>query len=358
MISSMSLDAIRKTPKYIADISTTKNNVIKADLSANENALGPSANALAAFRASADDLWRYPDGSHRLLREAIGEYYGLDAAQIACGAGSDELITLLTRMFAGPEDEVLYSEYGFVMYPINAIRLGAKPVKAPAQGLGTNVKAVIESITDKTRIIFIANPNNPTGTYLTGEQIRYLAANTPANVILVIDSAYAEYVEKVDYEDAIALVEQYPNVVMLRTFSKLYALASLRVGWCYAAAELIDLIERSRNPYNVNGPAQAAAIAALQDIEHVRRSRQHNTEWLEKITQEMQKIKIEVKPSVCNFVLADFQSPQNAVRAYEFLLQHGIFTRPMNGYDLPSYLRITVGRVQDNEYLLDILKQF
>ena len=232
-------------------------------LASNESALGPSPMAIAAYRALADEIHRYPDGGSVDLRAALGRYHGLDPERIVCGAGSDELIALLIRAYAGVGDEVLYSRHGFLMHPIGARSVGATPVAVPEQDLTADVDGFLARVTDKTRIVFIANPNNPTGTYLSAEQLARLHRGLPRHVVLAIDAAYAEFVNRNDYEPGIALVNRADNVVMLRTFSKIYALAGLRLGWAYCPPAIADVLNRIRGPFNVSLAAQAAGVAAV-----------------------------------------------------------------------------------------------
>src|SRR5215510_372772 len=249
-------------------------------LASNESALGPSAKAIAAYRALAGEIHRYPDGSADELREALGRHHGLDPERIVCGAGSDELISLLLRCYAGPSDEVLYSRHGFLMYPINAMAAGATPIAAPERELTTDVDAVLARVTERTRIVFVANPNNPTGTYLGAGEMARLHAGLPRSVLLVIDAAYAEFVNRNDYEPGIALVNRAENVVMLRTFSKIYALAGLRLGWAYCPPAIADILNRVRGPFNVSAPALAAGVAAVEDTDALLRAQAHNERWL------------------------------------------------------------------------------
>ena len=249
-------------------------------LASNESALGPSAKAIAAYRALAEEIHRYPDGGADQLREVLGRHHGLDPARIVCGAGSDELIALLQRAYAGPGAEVLYSRHGFLMYSIGAMAVGATPVAVPERNLTADVDAILARITERTRIVFIANPNNPTGTYLSINDMNRLHAGLPPNVVLAIDAAYAEFVNRNDYEPGVALVNRASNVVMLRTFSKIYALAGLRLGWAYCPPEIADVLNRIRGPFNVSAPALAAGVAAVEDVAALKRARAHNDKWL------------------------------------------------------------------------------
>ena len=320
-------------------------------LASNESALGPSTKAIAAYRALAGEIHRYPDGDTAELREALGRYHGLDPARIVCGAGSDELITLLLRSYAGPGDEVLYSRHGFLMYPINAQTVGATPVAAPERMLTTDVDALLERVTERTRIVFIANPNNPTGTYLGTADMARLHAGLPPSVVLAIDSAYAEFVNRNDYEAGMALVDRADNVVMLRTFSKIYALAGLRLGWAYCPPAIADIFNRMRSPFNVNAPALAAGVAAVEDVEALLRAQAHNQRWLAWFSERLAALGIPLTPSVANFVLARFpdDSRKNADAVFGFLQRHGILTRKMGAYGLPQYLRITIGTGDEME---------
>jgi histidinol-phosphate aminotransferase len=314
-------------------------------LASNESALGPSPRAVAAYQAAAAELHRYPDGGSAGLREALGRLHGIDPQRIVCGTGSDELISLLAHAYAGPGDEVLYSRHGFLMYPIAAQSAGARPVAAPERDLTTDVDAMLALVDERTRIVFLANPNNPTGTYISAAEMERLHDGLPRSVILVIDSAYAEFVTRNDYEPGIALVESAPNVVMLRTFSKIYALGALRLGWAYCPAPIADVLNRTRGAFNVNSPAQAAALAAIDDIAAVDRARAHNETWRAWFTAALTGLGLAVAPSVANFVLVRFPDGpgQDAVAAREFLLTRGILTRGMHGYGLPEWLRITIG---------------
>jgi histidinol-phosphate aminotransferase len=307
--------------------------------------LGPSPHAVAAYRALAGDIHRYPDGGSHGLRTAIARHYGLEAERIVCGSGSDELLSNLARAYAGPGDEVLYSRHGFLMYPIAARSVGATPVVAPEHDLTTDVDALLARVTERTRIVFLANPNNPTGTYIPVDEVARLHAGLPAHVLLIIDAAYAEYVSRNDYEPGIELVRRHPNVVMTRTFSKIFALGGLRIGWAYCPDAVADVLNRLRSPFNVNAAAQAAGVAALDDVAFTGRSRAHNDAWLPWTVQSLQALGLTVTPSVGNFVLVRLPDApaRNADAAWAHLQQAGILTRKMGSYGLPEYLRITIG---------------
>jgi len=329
-------------------------------LASNESALGPSPKAIAAYRALAEEIHRYPDGSAAELREALGRHNGLDPERIVCGAGSDELIGLLLRAYAGPGDEVLYSRHGFLMYPIGAMAVGANPVAVPERNLTADVDAILARLSERTRIVFIANPNNPTGTYLSADEIARLHAGLPRNVVLAIDAAYAEFVNRNDYEPGIALVNRAENVVMLRTFSKIYALAGLRLGWAYCPPAVADVLNRIRGPFNVSAAALAAGVAAVEDVAALARARAHNTKWLAWFSERLAALGLELTPSVGNFVLPRFPDDpqQNADAAFAFLQARGILTRKMGGYGLPQHLRITIGTGEEMETVAAAIAEF
>lgn len=329
-------------------------------LASNESALGPSQKAVEAYRALAGDIFRYPEGSAAELREALGRYHGLDPERIVCGAGSDELIGLLLRGYAPPGSEVLYSRHGFLMYPIGALSVGAVPVAVPERDLTADVDGFLARVTERTRIVFIANPNNPTGTYLPADALARLHAGLPRHVVLAIDAAYAEFVNRNDYEPGIALVNRAPNVVMLRTFSKIYALAGLRLGWAYCPPAIADVLNRIRGPFNVSAPALAAGIAAIEDVGALARARAHNDRWLPWLSERLTAIGLPLTPSVGNFVLARFpdEPARNADAAFAFLQRRGILTRKVGAYGLPAWLRITIGTGEEMETVAAALAEF
>jgi len=328
-------------------------------LSSNETPLGPSPKAIEAIR-SFDHLELYPDGSATRLREAIAAKYGLDAGRIVCGAGSDELLALLTHAYVGPGDEGIFSEHGFLVYRIAILAAGGVPVVAPEKDYRADVDAILARVTPKTRIVFLANPNNPTGTYLPFDEVKRLHAGLPPNVLLVLDAAYAEYVRRNDYEAGLELVATAENVVMTRTFSKIYGLANLRIGWMVAPAHIVDAVNRIRGPFNVNGPALAAAVAAIQDDAHVAKSIEHNETWLAWLTREIEALGLTVTPSVGNFLLIHFpqEEGRTAKDADAFLTSRGLILRRIDGYGLPHALRLTVGDEEANRLLVATLREF
>ncbi len=349
---------IMKIAPYVPGKDSVDGKETIAKLSSNEGALGPSPKAMAAYTKMAAELHRYPDGNTEKLRTAIGRHYGLDAKRIVCGAGSDEILNLLVRAYCGPGDELLYSQFGFLMYPINALGVGATPVAAPETDYRTDIDALLARVTDKTKIVCLANPNNPTGSYVTKDDVRRLQAGLPKNVLLVIDAAYAEYVSRNDYESGVELVDQAENVVMTRTFSKIYGLGGLRLGWMYGPAGIVDVMSRLRQPFNVNLAAQAAGVAALEDIAHTDASRTNNDIWLPWFSAEMAKLGLRPLPSVGNFMLVGFGSAARTTAANAWLMNDGLIPRMVAGYGLPEFLRVTIGTEAEITAVRDSLARF
>ena len=329
-------------------------------LSSNESPLGPSPKAIAAYRAVGEHLEDYPDGASTDLREAIGAAFGLDPNRIVCGAGSDDLLNLLARAYLSDGDEAIHTTHGFLVYPIATLGTGAKPVVAAEKNFTADVDAILKAVTPRTKIVFLANPNNPTGTYIPFDEVKRLHKNLPPHVIFVLDAAYAEYVHRNDYEAGIELVATSENVVMCRTFSKIHALAALRLGWMYGPEHIVDAVNRIRGPFNVNAAAIAAGIAAVQDAAHQERSREHNTRWLAWLTEEVGKLGLSVTPSVANFVLIHFPATpgKTAKEADAFLTRRGLILRGVTGYGLPNALRMSVGTEEANRLTVQALAEF
>lgn len=329
-------------------------------LSSNETPLGPSPRAVAAFTDAAQALHLYPDGSAQALRKAIAETTGHDPQRIICGNGSDEILHLLPQIYVQPGDEVMFSAHGFLVYRIAALAAGATPVVVPEPHLRTDIDGFLRRVTDRTRIVFIANPNNPTGSFNTSEELRRLRAGLPQDCLLVIDAAYAEYVEAADYEDGASLVAGSGNTVMTRTFSKVHGLAALRIGWAFAPESVVDAFNRVRGPFNVSTPAQAAASAAIRDTAHVEAGRAHNTRWRHWLTAQITALGLEVYPSEANFLLVSFETAGNrtAEAADEFLMRKGVIIRAVSAYGLPHCLRISVGSEEENTAAVAALREF
>jgi histidinol-phosphate aminotransferase len=329
-------------------------------LSSNETPLGPSPKAIAAYRAVADHLQDYPNGMATPLREAIGHAFGLDPARIVCGAGSDDLLYLLARGYIADGDEAIYTRHGFNIYPIAVLSAGGKPIVAEEADYTADVDAILAKVSKRTKIVFLANPNNPTGTYVPFDEVKRLHKTLPPHVLLVLDAAYAEYVRRNDYEAGIELVATSENVVMARTFSKIYGLAALRLGWIYGPAPVVDVLNRIRGPFNVNSAAMAAGIAAIEDSAHVEAARAHNEKWLSWLHDEIRKLGLEVTPSIANFVLIHFPTKkgQTAADADEFLTKRGLILRRVTSYHLPNALRMTVGSEEANKLVVAALAEF
>lgn len=329
-------------------------------LSSNESPFGPSPAAIAAFDSADTSLAIYPEGSAQALREAIGQVHGLNPERIVCGNGSDELLSLLAHCYLRPGDEVLFSRHAFLVYRIAAFANSATPVEVPEPDLRVDVDAMIAHVTPRTRLVYIANPNNPTGSYLTPAELRKFHAALPPNALLVIDAAYAEYVRRNDYESGIEMVSQFENVVMTRTFSKIYGLAGLRVGWAFCPEGVADVLNRVRGPFNVNVPAQRAAAAALKDRAHVEMSIAHNEKWKDWLISEMRALGLRANDSVGNFVLIHFdpKGDRSAKDADRFLGSRGLILRGVTNYGLPHCLRLTIGTEDANRRVVAALAEF
>lgn len=314
-------------------------NVVK--LSSNENPLGPSSKAVQAMQEAAASMHVYPSSDHATLRQAIGEVHGLDSERIICGAGSDEIIAFLCQCFAGPGDEVLFTEHGFGMYRISALAAGAAPVAVKERERVTDIDALIAGCTEKTRLVFIANPNNPTGTMISETEVARLAEQLPEQAILVLDGAYAEYVE--GFDGHAALIEARSNVVMTRTFSKIYGLGGARIGWGYGPRQIIDVLNRVRGPFNVSATALAGAEAAVRDRAYIEHCRVENAKWRTWLAEALAELGVPSDTSCTNFILARLASREEAEACDLFLQSQGLIVRRVAGYNLPNALRITVG---------------
>jgi histidinol-phosphate aminotransferase len=327
-------------------------------LSANETPLGPSPRAREALHSFADRLHDYPDGAATILREAIGARHGLDPTRIVCGNGSDEIIHLLASAYIGPGDEGVFTEHGFLVYKIAILAAGGVPVVAGETNLTADVDKILAHVGPKTKMVFLANPNNPTGTYLPFTEVKRLATCLPSHVLLVLDAAYAEYVTHGDYLSGEELVSDSENVVMTRTFSKIYGLAGIRLGWCYAPLEVCGAINRIRGPFNTNGGAIAAGVAALEDIRHIEKAIAHNETWLAWLAHEISALGIKITPSAGNFLLLHFNGETQARAAFRFLVEQGLILRAVGAYGLPHCLRLTVGTEEANRLVVAALKDF
>ena len=329
-------------------------------LSSNETPLGPSPAAIKALEEAGATLHRYPDGSSLKLREAIAETYSLPVEHIVCGSGSDEIIGMLIHAYAGPGDEVLYSQHGFLMYKIYALGAGATPVTAPEKNLRTDVDAILAAVTPRTKIVFVANPNNPTGSYITNDELKRLHDGLPSDIVLAIDGAYSEYCTEIpDYASGIDLAVNSENVVVLRTFSKIYGLAALRLGWAFGPLHIIDVLNRIRGPFNVSSAAIIAGQAAVRDKEFTKHTREFNNKWLPWLSSEISKLGLKVYPSVANFILVEFAAGKHNVEAAnQYLMAQGLIVRDVVAYGLPNCLRISIGLEEDNRAVVQALTDF
>lgn len=327
-------------------------------LSSNEGPFGPSLQAVAAVQEAAKDMHRYPDGGCNALREALAKDNNINADQIVCGAGSDEIIQFLCNAYLAPGDEIVYSAHGFLMYAIYARAAGANPVSVPETDLKANLDGIVKAVTDKTKIIFLANPNNPTGAMIKKNDIRALREKLPENILLVLDAAYCEYVDDPDYSAGHELVETFDNVVVTRTFSKIYALGGLRLGWGHCPPGITDILNRMRGPFNVSSIAQAAGLASLKDTDFIERSRAHNAKMRGHVSKILREMGLTVYPSAGNFILVDFAEANRAENCRLALKEQGILVRQIGAYGLPSCLRISLGLENEMNLACEGIKSY
>lgn len=332
-------------------------------LSSNETPLGPSPKAIAAMAATAGAAHRYPDGGSTALRSAIAAHHGLEADRIVCGTGSDELLKLLAQAYACGGDEVLYVRHGFMVYPIAAQCAGATPVAAPDTDYTTDVDALLAAVTERTRVVYLANPNNPTGTMVGGSEVRRLHAGLRPDILLVLDGAYAEYIDDADYEDGFAMARDHVNVVTTRTFSKIYGLAAERIGWAYGPQAVIDTLNKIRAPFNVPSAGGAGAIAALADTAWTAEAKAHNLTWrawLEGEIASLGNAGLRAVPSAANFILVTFPEtgPITAEAANAALMADGILVRWLPGQGLPNALRVSIGTEAETRAVAASLRAF
>lgn len=322
-------------------------------LASNENPLGPSPSVLQALAAELSEVGRYPDGGGFRLRERLAERHGVAPERITLGNGSNDILDLAARVFAGPADEIVFSQYAFAIYSIVAQAVGARRIEAPARDYGHDLEAMAACVTPRTRLVFIANPNNPTGTWVGVRALESFLSKLPSHVLVLVDEAYFEYVNEPDYPDASAWVDRFPNLIVTRTFSKAFGLAGLRVGYSISGAAVADLLNRVRQPFNVSSLGQTAALAALGDREHIARSVRFNRDGMVQLISGLRELGLDFIPSVGNFICADLGRPAQPV--FEALLSQGIIVRPVASYGMPTHLRISVGKAQENERLLERL---
>ena len=350
---------IEKLQNYKPNFGKSKiNNLIR--LSANESALGASLGAIEALKFFASDLNRYPPQISDDLTSAISKRYLLNKQKIILGNGSDELISILAQTFLNSNDEAIYTEFGFLQFPQAIAISGAKGIVANDINFTANVDNILSKINSKTKLIFLANPNNPTGTFISKKEVIRLHKSIPSNILLVYDAAYSEFVVNDDYIDGSELADKYDNMIMLRTFSKLHGLASLRLGWGYASENIIQNLMKVRGPFSVNNAAIMAGVAALEDLEFQKRSVEHNLKWMSWFEKELKLLNLDFKSSITNFLLIKFPSDlkYNAQSAENYLASKGILVRGMKVYGLPNYLRVSIGTQEENIKFLNELKRF
>lgn len=350
---------IEKLDVYVTGKSKAKNDKQPVKLSANESALGPSPKAMVAYKNAAEELHRYPDPSYQELRMALAKKHEIDQDRIVCGVGSDEILKLACRAYLKPGDEAIFVAHSFSMYPIAVTSVGGVPIEVEDVNYTANVDKILDAVNEKTKIIFIANPNNPTGTYIPNSEIERLWQNIPDNILLVLDAAYAEFINETDYDAGIKLVEKSHNVIMTRTFSKLYGLAALRLGWGYACKEISETLDKIRDPFNVPSSAQIAGKEALNDTSFEKLAFDHNKKWRNWLMSELSSLGFNVLPSQTNFILFESQDDlKTAKAANEFLLQHGYILRYYKSQGLEKFLRLTVGTEAENKEVINLLKEF
>ncbi|NVD36202.1 histidinol-phosphate transaminase [Marinobacter lutaoensis] len=324
-------------------------------LASNENPLGPSEKALAAARSALSDLCLYPDGNGYELKRALSERYGVGMDQITLGNGSNDVLEVITRCFADTESEVVFSQYAFAVYPLVTQATGARGVCVPARDWGHDLDAMADAITERTRLVFVANPNNPTGTVHTAAAIEAFLAKVPERVLVVLDEAYCEYLTGDDSPDGVRLLSRFPNLIVCRTFSKAWGLAALRVGYSLSSPDIADILNRVRQPFNVDSVALAAATAVLADEAYLERSREVNAAGLKQLAEGFDRMGLKYIPSAGNFIAVEVGDQAAAV--YQTLLQHGVIVRPVAGYGMPRHLRVSVGLPHQNDRFLDALAE-
>ena len=350
---------VMKIVPYIAGEAKIPGFDSPAKLSSNESPLGASPAAIRAYSDQAGKLELYPDGAAIALRQALAQAHGLNVDQVVCGTGSEQLIDCVCRAYVSPGDEVIFTEYAFVCYLISTMAAGGVPVRVPEKNLTADVDAILEKDSPRTKVVFLANPNNPTGTWIPRAELHRLRRELPEHVLLVVDAAYSEYCDQDEYSFGEELIEaEDGNTVVLHTFSKIFGLASLRVGWARAPREVAMALHRVRGVFNVSTAGQVAAIAALSDTGHTRAARQHNDKWLPWLDGELRKLGLEVTPSIGNFLLMHFDDAARCQSADAFLRGKGLILRPVANYGLPRSLRLSVGLEEDNRAVISALAQW
>lgn len=348
--------SILKISPYVGGDITPQGMIRRVALASNESSFGPSPRARAVIEQSADQVHLYPSGNASALKEAIAVHHNLKKDQIVTGTGSEELLHLVAKAYAGPGSEIIYPQYGFMVYPIATLCVGATPVIVPQPHFKSDVDEILKRITEKTKLIFLDTPANPLGSKVSASELHRLVENVPSHVVLVIDAAYADYVEHEDYTSGLEWVEERPNLMVTRTFSKIYGLAGLRVGWAYTSPEICDVINRIRAPFNVNSLGQKAAIEALGDLGWVQQTREYTIHWRTWLEEQLTKLGLSYVPGAGNFTLIDFtKAPRSAADIYQELGKRGIIVRPTTPYKLPNHLRVTIGKSDEVVEFVDQL---
>jgi len=346
-----------KVERYVGGLSQFKkiDNPIK--LSANESALGPSPKAIQAIEKDKDKIFKYPESESNSLREVLSEKFNIDSKRIICGSGSDQIFDLTCHLFLEPEDEVVVTEFGFIMHRIYASLYQTKVILAKEKNFKASVDEILGKITDKTKIVFIANPNNPTGTYLSKNEMLNLRKKLRSNILLVVDDAYFEFLDKDDFTSGLDLFKDEANVLITRTFSKIYGLAGLRLGWGYSSKEIIDIMYQIKPPFNVNRAALCSGIEAIRDNEWIKRAIEHNTLWSKKIFSVLKECNIQTNEPTTNFFLMNFDETKiNSDEAFEKLANDRLLLRKMMQYKIPNALRLTIGDKESNELFVECIR--
>jgi histidinol-phosphate aminotransferase len=349
---------LSKLTSYASSPNKVEDEGVTCRLCYNESPFGASPKAIEAIRNVAAGIHRYPEMSYRRLHEAIGKKHTIDPARIVCGAGSDDLLVLLMHAFIGEGDEVIHSEYGYSMYPVAPRIAGGVPVSVPEIDLRTDLNAMLRAVTPRTKAVLMANPNNPTGSWLTRAEINAFLRELPPHILFVYDAAYAEFMEESDYSDGLEWAGEQGRVVVTRTFSKIYGLSGLRLGWCYGSHAIVEAVNRVRPPFNVSLTAECAGVAALQDDAFAEKTRRHNAVWRERLFGELQQLGLKPYPSQGNFMLVRFSNPRHASDVFNYLKEQSILIRRMAGYGLADCLRISIGREEEMTALIKALHQY
>ena len=347
-----------QTEKYVAGMSFFKKRLVRTKLSANESALGPSPKAKKEYLKVSKSFARYPDSDGTFLRKTLSDKFKIDRNRIILGSGSDQIFELICKSYLKKGDEVIVPKYSFIIYRIYSKMNGAKVIYSKEKNFKVSIKDILKKVTRKTKVVFLANPNNPTGTYVGKKDLIFLRKKLRSNILLVVDDAYFEYVKQKNYSSALNLFSNYKNVVVTRTFSKIYGLAGLRVGWGYGSKEIIDVLNKVKPPFNVNKVALFSASAAVKDVAWLNKEIKHVNNWNKKMFNEFKKMKIETNRSYSNFLLVNFNKvKKSSSNVFKLLAKAGILVRKMDVYGIKNSLRITIGKSEENRKLISKMKK-